>query len=510
MNVAQLLIRAGQIEPERAAVLSGGRTILTYRDLTQRALGLAAGLGAKFDLLPGDRVAVVMKNDAAYLEALFACWWAGLIAVPVNSKLHAREISYILDDCEAKVILGTADMNSVLNEAVTSSQIKPELVEVGSADWNRLCEIDRTEISTVKPSDTAWLFYTSGTTGKPKGAMLSHRNLLAMTMAYLSDVDVVTPLDCILHAAPMSHGSGLYILPHVAAMAAHIIPESNNFNPDEIFKLLQDHSGVSFFAAPTMIHRLVASSMAGDADTSGLKNIIYGGAPMYLEDCKRALEVFGPKLTQIYGQGESPMTITVLPKRLHAATDHPRYEERLMSVGYAQCAVQVKTGGENDSPSKPGEMGEVLVRGETVMTGYWNRPEATAETLRSGWLHTGDVGVFDEDGFLTLKDRSKDVIISGGSNIYPREVEEVLLLHEAVEEVSVVGVPHADWGEETVAFVVVHPNQKVSPEALDSLCLSHIARFKRPKSYRFVTALPKNAYGKVLKTELRQQAENDG
>jgi long-chain acyl-CoA synthetase len=236
-----------------------------------------------------------------------------------------------------------------------------------------------------------------------------------------------------------------------------------------------------------------------------LKSIIYGGGPMYVEDALRALDLFGPKLVQIYGQGEAPMTITGLSKASHADQNHPRYLERLGSAGMARCDVEVRVADEQDHEVPVGEIGEILVRGDVVMRGYWNNPSATAETLRGGWLHTGDLGSFDADGFLTLKDRSKDMIISGGTNIYPREIEEVLLRHPSVLEVSVVGRLHRDWGEEVVAFVVPRSAHAVSEVELDQLCLDTIARFKRPRAYVFVDELPKNNYGKVLKTELRER-----
>jgi long-chain acyl-CoA synthetase len=225
---------------------------------------------------------------------------------------------------------------------------------------------------------------------------------------------------------------------------------------------------------------------------------------MYVADLERALRLFGPRLYQLYGQGESPMTITGLTKSMHAEAAHPRWHERLGSCGVARTGVLVKIVDERDRELPPGEIGEIVTRSDCVMEGYWENPAASAETLRGGWLHTGDLGSFDEDGFLTLRDRSKDMIISGGSNIYPREIEEVLLRHPDLVEVSVVGRPHAEWGEEVVAFVVARPGVKIAEDALDQLCLDHIARFKRPRYYRFVDALPKNNYGKVLKTELRR------
>jgi long-chain acyl-CoA synthetase len=246
-----------------------------------------------------------------------------------------------------------------------------------------------------------------------------------------------------------------------------------------------------------MIKRLVESNAECDAST--LRTLIWGGAPMYVEDVKKALDRFGPRLAQIYGQGESPMTITTLSKQDVADREHPRWLERVGSAGRAYDCVEVAVADAEDRPLPPGEPGEILVRGDVVMTGYWRNADATASALKNGWLHTGDVGALDEEGYLTLKDRSKDLIISGGSNIYPREIEEVLLQHERVREVSVIGRPDREWGEAVVAYVV----GEAKPEELDALCLSRIARFKRPKHYVFVDSLPKNNYGKILKTELR-------
>jgi long-chain acyl-CoA synthetase len=327
--------------------------------------------------------------------------------------------------------------------------------------------------------------------------MLTHRVLAAMSHAYVAEVDAVAPGEPILHAAPMSHGSGLYIVPHVMRRGVNVVPESGGFDPEEIFALFAAWPRASMFAAPTMVKRLVESAADGPCDN--IRTIVWGGAPMYVEDVLRSLDRFGPRLAQIYGLGESPMTITTLSRDDVAGREHPRWRERLASAGRPFACVDVKVGGAGDRALPPGETGEVLVRGDTVMAGYWRNPEASAATLDGGFLHTGDLGAFDADGYLTLKDRSKDMIISGGSNVYPREVEEVLLRHARVREVSVIGRPDREWGEVVVAYVVGD-----APTAeLDALCLGAIARFKRPRHYVFIEALPKNNYGKILKTELR-------
>jgi acyl-CoA synthetase (AMP-forming)/AMP-acid ligase II len=251
-----------------------------------------------------------------------------------------------------------------------------------------------------------------------------------------------------------------------------------------------------------MLVRLLASRAAHTP--RALKTITYGGAPMYVADALRAIDLFGPRLYQLFGQGESPMTITGLPQQFHAS------KLKLETCGYARTGVEVRIFDADEKELPPGETGEIVTRSDCVMAGYWENAEATARTLRGGWLHTGDLGSLDERGFLTIRDRSKDMIISGGSNIYPREIEEVLLRHPAVAECSVVGRPHPEWGEEVVAFVVLKKEfPAVEIQDLDALCLSSIARFKRPRDYRFVDSLPKNNYGKVLKTELRSVLHNE-
>ncbi len=324
--------------------------------------------------------------------------------------------------------------------------------------------------------------------------MLSHRNLMAMTVAHLADFD--TPdQDCsLIHGAPMSHGSGLYIPPYVMRGARQVIPASAAFEPDEFLDLCERHPGCSAFLAPTMVQRLVQT---GRPCPRNLRTVVYGGGPMYVESLKKAMAAFGPIFVQLYGQGEAPMTITGLRRSDHLGAD----DAILGSVGYARSGVDVAVLRDDGSPATVDEIGEIVCRGDVVMSGYWKNPEATAATLQNGWLHTGDMGSFDARGFLTLRDRSKDVVISGGSNIYPREVEEALLEHPDVVEAGVVGAKDEEWGEVVVAFIV----GEVDPAELDAHLLDRIGRFKRPKRYEFIDELPKNSYGKVLKRSLRER-----
>jgi len=494
MNLALALERAGRDEPDRPALGLGPRVLRSYGEVAGRVARLAGALRS-LGLAPGDRVAIAAGNSPDYLEALYAIWHAGLAAVPANARLHGAELGYIIEQSGARVCLASDDLEGAIAPHAPASLER--MIVIGGPDYRRLLAADPIAVAPRDAHDLAWLFYTSGTTGRPKGAMLTHKVLAAASVACAAEVDPIAPGDPILHGAPMSHGSGLYIMAHVMRRGVNVVPESGAFNPDEIFALIRAWPRSSMFAAPTMIKRLV--ECPAECESDNIRTIVYGGAPMYVADALKAIDRFGPRLAQIYGQGESPMTITVLPKADIAGRDHPRWRERLASVGRPFRCVEAMVADADDRPLPAGEVGEILCRGDTAMAGYWQNAEASAATLRGGYLHTGDVGSFDTDGYLTLRDRSKDLIISGGSNIYPREVEEVLLRHDKVREASVIGRPDDRWGEAVVAYVV----GDAPPAELDALCLSSIARFKRPKDYVFVEALPKNNYGKILKTELR-------
>jgi len=504
MNLALWVQRHGDQRPNAPALADGEHVHATWAQFADTAARLAGGLLRQFGVEPGDRVAIIMRNRPEYLEAMFGIWHAGAVAVPVNARLHRDEIAYILEHSGSVVAITdddhAEDVAPLLEDVET---LRAVLVAPGS-DWDAITAAAPAPLVARQGDDAAWLFYTSGTTGQPKGATLTCRNLLMASLSYFADIDPISPDDSMLHAAPLSHGSGLYGLPHIAKGAVSVIPHSGGVDGIEIAGLIARWPGMSFFAAPTMVKRLANDPAVQNADLANLKTIIYGGAPMYLADLEEALAVFGPRLAQIYGQGESPMTITGMSKAEHADRDHPRWREHMESVGTPRTDVEVRVVDEDDNALPVGEVGEILVRGDVVMAGYLDQPDATAETLRGGWLHTGDMGSFDDDGYLTLRDRSKDLIISGGMNIYPREVEEVLLQHPGVQAVSVVGRPDPEWGEAVVAFVVAD-GAAPTAEALDQVCLERIARYKRPKEYRFIDALPTNNYGKVLKRELRAQ-----
>lgn len=486
MNLFALLDQAAARFGDQGAVYHGERLLHTWSGLADRARRIATSLGRLSG--PGARIAIASENRPEIIELMFATWAAGHVVVPLNYKLHPREMAQIIDDAGAALVFASPKLAPELTAAVGT----PVETIGGAAYRDRFAGLPA-DTADPDPSRLAWLFYTSGTTGRSKGAMLTHRNLMAMTVAHLADLDDPDAGCSLIHGAPMSHGSGLYIAPYVLRGARQVVPASGAFDAGEFLDLCAHHPGATAFLAPTMVARLVAT---GRDRPANLRSIVYGGGPMYLEDIKRAMAAFGPVFAQLYGQGEAPMTITGLQR-----ADHLGDDAVLGSVGWPRSGVEVAVLRDDGSRASTGEVGEIVCRGDVVMGGYWNNPGATAEALRDGWLFTGDRGSFDARGFLTLRDRSKDVVISGGSNIYPREVEEALLSHPGVVEAAVVGAPDAQWGEIVVAFVV----GGVSAAELDSHLLERIARFKRPKRYEFIEALPKNSYGKVLKRQLRCQ-----
>jgi long-chain acyl-CoA synthetase len=501
MNIAQWLLRSAATSGDRPALMRGAAVEADYARFAARAGAVAAALAAG-GTGPGARVALFAGNGCDYLVALWGIWIAGAVAVPVNARLHPREVAWILEQSGAVLAL----TDTARAGALAGATAVP-LVDLQGPAFAEMCRGPALPAVPRGAGDLAWLFYTSGTTGRPKGVMITHGMLAATSLCYPLDVDPVLPGDAALYAAPMSHGAGIYAPIHVRAAAAHLVPPSGGFDPAEVLALSAAHGSTSMFLAPTMVRRLTDAAKAAGSLGAGIRTIVYGGGPMYLADIVEAVDWFGPRFVQIYGQGECPMAITALSRAEVADRAHPRWRERLMSVGRAQSAVEVRIGDEAGRALPPDTAGEIMVRGLPVMPGYWQAPEASGKTLRDGWLMTGDVGRLDAEGYLTLVDRSKDVIITGGSNVYPREVEEVLLTHPSVHEVSVVGRPSAEWGEEVVAFVVPAAGAALDPGALDAHCLVQIARFKRPKAYLALAELPKNAYGKVLKTELRQRLQ---
>jgi long-chain acyl-CoA synthetase len=475
----------------------------TWSELATAVARRAGGLRASYGVRPGDRVALVAANHPAYLEALFSVWHAGAVAVPISARLHPREAAVLVDAAHAQVCLATAGLADGL-----AAELPPgaRLIVLGDEEDDALAGAMPIPPADRSLVDDAWIFFTSGTTGRAKGARLTHGNLLAMTAAYYADVAAVGPDDAIIHAVALSHASGLFSLPFLGRGATQVLPASGGFDAAELLGLTAAHARSTFFVPPTLLRRLCAAPQLGETDVERIGTVLVGAAPVRAEDLRAGLAAFGPRLWNGYGQGESPCTITAMGPAAIAAAAASGDDALLTSVGVPRWATRVRVADRDGQELGPGEVGEVLVDGPTVMAGYLEQPDATAEALRDGWLHTGDLGRMDADGRLTLVDRAKDVVISGGENVYPREVEDVLLTHPSVEDVAVVGLPDPEWGERVTAFVVVSGGGALDAEALDGLCLARIARHKRPQEYHRIAELPRNPAGKVLKHELRKEA----
>ncbi|MDO4681242.1 MAG: AMP-binding protein [Lautropia sp.] len=513
MNIANWLHQSARLHPELPALRLGEQLHASYAEFAARVAALAGWMQHEQGVAKGDRVVIFMANRCEYLEVAYAAWWIGAVCVPINYRLHPREAGWIVDDAEAALLVADTDealdavLDHVEGQSTACLAVDGEVYQgiVNAACTGDVCaRVEYQPPVRLPPEALAWLFYTSGTTGWPKGVMLSHGNLVAMSLCYGAEIQTVSPRDAILYAAPMSHGAGLYNFIFVRHAAQHIVPPSRSFLADEIHQLAKWHGSVSLYVAPTMVNRLVRAAIETGQRGEGFRTIVYGGGPMYLPDLDRAVSVLGNCFVQIYGQGECPMTITVLPQAIIADIAHQHAARRRASVGVAHACVDVCIADEAGQLLPPNHVGEVRVRGPVVMRGYWRNPEASAQALRDGWLRTGDVGVLDEDGFLTLTDRLKDVIISGGNNVYSKEVEEVLVSHPDVQEAAVIGVRSTAWGEEVLAVVVPEADRALSAAVLDEWCRSHLAAFKAPKQYRLCTELPKSSYGKVLKRALRE------
>jgi long-chain acyl-CoA synthetase len=524
MNLGRLVVESARRFPERIAVSWGDR-VTTYADLDRRTNALAHGLRA-LGVQKGDRVAVLMRNRPELIETMFACFKAGFCLVPLNSRFTAPEVAFHVQDAAAAAIVtdgdgslvvqsaGLADLTTVVaGERTPAPQPTPGFADlpgvagvVGFEEVVAAGDPADVDVATDR-DDLAWLFYTSGTTGRPKGAMLSHGVLGFVTAAWLADVTPLHQQDVTLHAAPLSHGAGFHAIASLARGAHQLLPDATRFDPAAILDLLARARVTNTWLVPTQIVMLLDELAGRRPDLPQLRHLVYGGAPFAPADLRQALETFGPVLVQIYGQGETPMTATWLSAGDHADLARGGHPERLSSAGVARIGMDVRILDDHEAPVDEGEVGEVCVRGNAVMLGYWERPDATAETLRNGWLHTGDLGRIDREGYLYLLDRAKDLIITGGSNVYAVEVEAVLADHPDVHEVAVIGVADRTWGEQVVAIVV--PRETVDPSELESVLLAHcaerLAGYKRPRRVVLRDALPRNAYGKVLKRDLRAE-----
>ena len=509
MNIGRMLTQTAERHGDRTAFICGDQSA-SYREFDARAQALAVGLH-DLGLRQGDRVAILMWNCRELLESYYATWLAGGCVVPLNARFQAEEIVYHVSNPASAVLIFGEEFRETIAAIMPRLGTVKHFIVVGEPLAGQIAYDDllkawmgnRAPELPVTDDDLAWLFYTSGTTGSPKGAMLTHGNLTFVAVTWVADLMHLEPEDIAVHAAPLTHGAGFHALALTMKACTQVIPPSHRFDPELFCATVQEHKVTNTWLVPTQIKMLLQYPELNKWDLSSLRWVVYGGAPMYTADLKDALQRIGPVFVQLFGQGETPMTATYLRREEHIA-EGPG-SERLESCGHARSGIEVAILGGEDEELPRGDVGEICVRGPSVMRGYWGMEQATAEALRGGWLHTGDVGSMDQQGYVYILDRRKDMIISGGENIYPREIEEVLMQHPAVAEACVVGVPHQLWGEAVKALIVLDPGASASEEEIIAFVGARLAGYKKPKSVEFVEELVKNAYGKLQRREIRKR-----
>jgi acyl-CoA synthetase (AMP-forming)/AMP-acid ligase II len=507
MNVGHILTAAAEQHADNPA-FTWGEQSTTYAQADANAVALAAGL-RRLGVETGDRVGVLMFNSPELLESFFATWKAGASVVPLNARFVADEVVYHLCNPRASAVIFGEEFRELMDQIKTRLPSVKHFICTGGPLPGQVSYLEllqahlgsRSDTVDVNDDDLAWLFYTSGTTGRPKGAMLTHGNLTFMALGWVADLMHLEPEDIGLHAAPLTHGAGFHSLALALKGAEQVILKPHRFDPETFCSTVATHRVTNTWLVPTQIKLLLNYAELEKWDLSSLKWLVYGGSPIYSEDLKEALRRMGPVFVQLYGQGETPMTGTYLRPLEHVTEGEAA--ARLASCGYARSGIQIRIMGDDDLELPRRALGEICVHGPTVMKGYWEDPDATADALRNGWLHTGDIGYMDEKGYVYILDRIKDMIISGGSNVYPREVEELLLRHPAISEACVIGLPDELWGEVVKAVVVLKPGAKTTSQEIIEFAGEHLANYKRPKSVDFVSEIPKSPYNKVLKRELR-------
>lgn len=490
-----------------------GEQVWTWAELDARVDAMCAALAAK-GVSKGDRVLVQSSNCNQMFESMFACFRLGAVWVPTNFRQSPTEVAYLSQSSGASVLICRRDFPDHVPVSLEAAPSIKTVISIGQSDWgesyNELVDAYSGEpfkAADVEHDDPCWFFYTSGTTGRPKAAVLTHGQMGFVLTNHLCDLmPGTTAHDASIVVAPLSHGAGIHQLVNTARSVKSILPANAGFDGDEIWSLVEKWKVTNLFTVPTIVNLLVEDAAVDTYDRSSLRYVIYAGAPMYREDQKKALAKLGPVLVQYFGLGEVTGNITVLPPALHSAEDGPHV--KIGTCGFERTAMQVSIQNDMGEEVAPGETGEIAVCGPAVFAGYYNNPEANDKAFRNGWFLTGDLGHLDDEGFLYITGRASDMYISGGSNIYPREIEEKILAHPKISEVGIVGVPDPKWGEVGVAVCVASGD--VSEADLLAWMSDKVARYKLPKRVFFWDELPKSAYGKITKKLLKTQLEERG
>ncbi|MEW6255285.1 MAG: acyl-CoA synthetase [Pseudomonadota bacterium] len=514
MNLSHVLRQAARRFPQAIGFVHGAQET-TWAQMDARVDAMAAGLLAR-GIGKGDRVLTQSKNCLEMFESMFACFRIGAVWVPTNFRQTPDEVAYLASASGAIAMICHADFPDHVMAARREAPAIATVIAIGSAPFGESYAdiVDahlgaRPDVADVEHDDPCWFFFTSGTTGRPKAAVLTHGQMGFVITNHLCDLmPGTTQEDASLVVAPLSHGAGIHQLVQTARAAKTILLPSDRFDADEAWRLVEKWRVTNLFTVPTITKLLVEHPSVDLHDHSSLRYLIYAGAPMYREDQKRALAKLGKVLVQYFGLGEVTGNITVLPPALHEPEDGPHV--KVGTCGFERTGMQVQIQDEAGREVAPFETGEICVCGVAVFAGYYNNPDANAKAFRNGWFRTGDLGHMDEQGFVYITGRASDMYISGGSNVYPREVEEKVLQHPAVAEVAIVGVPDPMWGEVGVAVCVPRAGFEIVEADLIAFLEGKIARYKLPKRVFVFEALPKSAYGKITKKMVREGLEARG
>lgn len=508
-KLAYMIERSARYYSEQTALIDEGK-LCTFQQVDEMSNAFGRGL-TELGVRKGSRVAILLPNCAPYVVIDFALIKGGFVRVPLNTRLSIFEWEYILADSGADTLVYDSkysdhvkqlcDRVSTIQHAITVGD--EERLESPFLTYERMIhENDKASFSVPTVGEDAFqILYTSGTTGKPKGAVTNVQSRMASLNNVFVDELVIFPHDVMLHVASLAHGGGTKILPHFIKGAANILMPK--FSVEGFLECVERYKVTTTWLVPTMINMIIEHPRLREYDYSSIKTIIYAAAPMPVATLRKAIDAFGNVFVQVYGLSEAPNPDLVLTKSDHlmGLYESPQI---LGSSGREVTNVQIRLVDEQGKEVPTGEIGEIIIAGDNIMFEYWNLPEATAETIKDRWLYTGDLARMDHQGFIYIVDRQKDLIISGGYNIYPREIEDILYQHPAVLEAAVIGVPDQIWGESVKACVVLREGHDVTELEIIQYCQYHLASFKKPKSVDLFKELPKSSNGKILKRKLRE------
>lgn len=510
MNLGLLLTQTARLFPNRTALIQREQR-WTWDEIEMRVNALVSAL-RQLGLKKGDRILVQSRNNSPMFESCWAAFRLGCVWVPTNFRLTPPEVAYLGASSQAVAMVVESPFSAHTDAVREATPGLKHVISIGSArtgelDYEALIAKhlgDTPEAADVDYNDPLWFFYTSGTTGRPKAAVLTHGQMAFVVTNHLADlIPGTTEQDCSIAVAPLSHGAGIHALMNVARGAATVLLPSEKLDPEIFWQLVQQHRITNLFTVPTIVKMLVEHPGVDHYDHSSLRFMIYAGAPMYRADQKLALQKLGPVLVQYFGLGEVTGCITVLPREMHAADDADP-NANIGSCGRPRTGMEVAILDAQLRPVSTGDIGEICCRGPAVFSGYHDNEPATTQAMRGGWFHTGDLGRLDERGLLFITGRESDMYISGGSNVYPREVEEVLLTHPGVAEVAVLGMPDPKWGEIGVAVLVRKPDASVDESQLMAHLEGKCARYRWPRLVFFWDELPKSGYGKITKKDIKR------